>query len=319
MKTILVAGGAGFVGSNLCKTLLENGDFVICMDDITTGRTINVSNLPHNNNFKFVKYDITRGRFGLSRYKLDQIYNLASPASPPAYQADPIKTIKTNVIGTMKLLEFAQYHNASFLQASTSEIYGNPLIHPQPEEYYGNVNTVGPRSCYDEAKRMTETLCYEYGKQYDLDYKIIRIFNTYGPNMDPKDGRVVSNFINQALKNENITIYGNGSQTRSFCYVDDLVNGIIKMMNSNSHGPINLGNPGEFTIGELAKLVIELTNSKSKIEMSPLPQDDPLQRKPVIEKAKKELGWEPTINLQTGLVKTIDYFSSILNAETVRV
>lgn len=311
MKNILITGGAGFVGSNLCKRLLDEKNNVICVDNFNTGRKVNIQHLIDHENFQLIEHDII-DEFPVEEldWMPHQIYNLASPASPPAYQKFPIYTINTNFTGAQRMLGLAGDYGASILQASTSEIYGDPEVHPQPESYWGNVNTLGPRSCYDESKRIAETLCYEYGKMLGIDYKIIRIFNTYGPNMDPKDGRVVSNFINQALANEDITIYGEGSQTRSFQYVDDLVEGMIRTMNTeNFHGPVNLGNPGEFTMNQLAEIVLDMIpESTSKIIYEALPVDDPMVRKPVIDIAKKVLDWEPTVSLKEGLVKTIEYF-----------
>lgn len=307
MKRILVTGGAGFIGSHLCKRLVEKGEDVICLDNLFTGSKKNIDNLMDYHNFEFIRHDVTKDIL----LEVDQIYNLACPASPVHYQYNPVKTINTSVMGAIHMLDLAYQVKARVLQASTSEVYGNPLVHPQPEEYWGNVNPIGIRSCYDEGKRVAETLFFDYHRQYKVDIKVIRIFNTYGPNMNSNDGRVVSNFIVQALKGEDITIFGDGSQTRSFCYVDDLVEGMIRMMNSRDGftGPVNLGNPGEFTMLELANKVIELTDSNSKIVYKPLPQDDPTQRKPVIDLAKKELDWEPTIMLEEGLRKTIEYFS----------
>lgn len=286
-KRILVTGGAGFIGSHLCKRLLETGNEVICLDNLFTGSKDNIRELFSNPDFEFIRKDVTED----INVECDQIYNLACPASPIHYQYDPIKTIKTSFIGALHVLGLAKRCHATVLQASTSEVYGNPEVHPQPESYWGHVNPDGIRSCYDEGKRVAETLFFDYHRQHGVDIKVVRIFNTYGPNMRGDDGRVVSNFIVQALNGEDITIYGDGSQTRSFCYVDDLVEGLIKMMNSRKGftGPVNLGNPGEFTMLELAQKVIELTNSKSKIIYLPLPQDDPTQRKPVIDLAKKEL------------------------------
>lgn len=306
MKRILVTGGAGFVGSNLCEKLLNDGNYVICLDNFFTGSKANVEKFANNSNFELVNHDVTDEYLN----EVDQIYNLACPASPPHYQYDPIKTMKTSVLGIINMLELAKKCNATILQASTSEVYGNPNVHPQLESYWGNVNPIGIRSCYDEGKRCAETLMMDYHRQFGIDTKIVRIFNTYGPNMAQNDGRVVSNFILQALKNEDITIYGDGSQTRSFCYVDDLVEGLIKMMNSKLTGPVNLGNPSERTVLDFAKLVIELTNSKSKIINRPLPSDDPTKRRPDISLAKQELGWEPTVDIVEGLNKTIEYFKS---------
>lgn len=306
MKRILVTGGAGFIGSHLCRRLVDIGDEVICADNLFTGSKRNMEPLFEYHNFEFWRHDITKELL----VEVDQIYNLACPASPVHYQYNPVKTMKTSVLGAINMLGLAKRVKARILQASTSEVYGNPSVHPQPEEYWGNVNPVGIRSCYDEGKRAAETLFFDYHRQNNVDIKVIRIFNTYGPNMNPDDGRVVSNFIVQALKGDALTIYGDGSQTRSFCYVDDLIEGMIRMMNSREGftGPVNLGNPGEFTMLELAEKVLELTGSKSKIVYKPLPQDDPTQRKPVIELAKKELGWEPKIQLEEGLTKTISYF-----------
>ena len=310
---VLVTGGAGFIGSHLCERLLNDGYEVICMDNLFTGQKDNIRHLMDNPYFEFIRKDVTEDIY----VECDQIYNLACPASPIHYQYDPIKTIKTSFIGSLHALGLAKRCHARILQASTSEVYGDPEIHPQPETYWGHVNPDGIRSCYDEGKRAAETLFFDYHRQHGVDIKVIRIFNTYGPNMRGDDGRVVSNFIVQALKGEDITIYGDGSQTRSFCYVDDLVEAMIRMMNSREGftGPVNLGNPGEFTMLELAKKVIELTGSKSKIIYLPLPQDDPTQRKPVIDLAKKELGWEPTIPLEEGLKRTIEYFRKALDME----
>lgn len=305
-KRVLVTGGAGFIGSHLCERLLDLGYEVICMDNLFTGQKDNIRHLLNNPYFEFIRKDVTED----IQVECDQIYNLACPASPIHYQYDPIKTIKTSFIGALHVLGLAKRCNATVLQASTSEVYGDPEVHPQPETYWGHVNPDGIRSCYDEGKRAAETLFFDYHRQHGVNIKVVRIFNTYGPNMRGDDGRVVSNFIVQALKGEDITIYGDGSQTRSFCYVDDLVEALIKMMNSRKEftGPVNLGNPGEFTMLELAQKVIDLTGSKSKITYMPLPQDDPTQRKPVIELAKKELDWQPTIPLEEGLKKTIEYF-----------
>ena len=310
-KRALVTGGAGFIGSHLCERLLELGYEVICMDNLFTGQKDNIRHLLNNPYFEFIRKDVLED----IHVECDQIYNLACPASPVHYQYDPIKTIKTSFIGALHVLGLAKRCNATVLQASTSEVYGDPEIHPQPETYWGHVNPDGIRSCYDEGKRAAETLFFDYHRQHGVNIKVVRIFNTYGPNMRGDDGRVVSNFIVQALKNQNITIYGNGKQTRSFCYVDDLVEALIKMMNSKKSftGPVNLGNPGEFTMLELAKKVIKLTGSKSKIVYKPLPQDDPTQRKPVIDLAKKELKWKPTISLDEGLKKTIEYFRNVID------
>ena len=310
-KRILVTGGAGFIGSHLCKRLVEEGNDVICLDNFFTGSKGNIGGLLDYHNFELIRHDVVQEIL----LEVDQIYNLACPASPVHYQYNPVKTIKTSVMGAINMLGLAKRVRARILQASTSEVYGNPTVHPQPEEYWGNVNPIGIRSCYDEGKRVAETLFFDYHRQNDVDIKVIRIFNTYGPNMSANDGRVVSNFIVQALKDEDITIYGDGTQTRSFCYVDDLVEGMIRMMNSRDGftGPVNLGNPGEFTMLELAEKVIELTGSKSKIIHQPLPADDPTQRKPVIDLAKKELGWKPKIKLDDGLLKTMDYFKKEVN------
>ena len=307
MKRILITGGAGFIGSHLCERLLNEGNEVICLDNFFTGSKENIRHLLDNSRFELVRHDVTKEYYA----EVDQIYNMACPASPPHYQYNPIKTIKTSVLGVMNMLGLAKRCCATILQASTSEVYGNPLIHPQTEGYWGNVNPIGIRSCYDEGKRCAETLMMDYHRQNNVDTRIIRIFNTYGPNMDPNDGRVVSNFIVQALQNKDITMYGDGTQTRSFCYVSDLVDGIIKMMNNEQKfiGPVNLGNPSERTVYNLAELIINLTNSNSKIKFAPLPQDDPLQRKPDISLAKKELCWEPKVDIEEGLLKTIEYFA----------
>lgn len=309
MSRVLVTGGAGFLGSHLCDKLINAGDEVICVDNLFTGSKNNIRHLLNNPNFEFIRHDVTQPLY----VEVDQIYNLACPASPPHYQYNPIKTAKTSVFGAMNMLGLAKRVNARILQASTSEVYGDPEIHPQPESYRGNVNTIGIRSCYDEGKRMAETLFFDYHRQHNVDIRVIRIFNTYGPRMNPNDGRVVSNFIVQALKGEDITIYGDGQQTRSFCYVDDLIEGMYLMMNcDNFTGPVNIGNPGEFTMIELAEKVIKLTGSQSKLVYRPLPSDDPTQRKPIIDLAKEKLGWAPTINLDQGLEKTIQYFKTIL-------
>lgn len=309
-KRILVTGGAGFLGSHLCETLLNQGNEVVCLDNYFTGQKKNIVHLLDNPYFELIRHDVTMPFF----IEVDEIYNLACPASPIHYQYNPIKTVKTSVMGAINMLGLAKRIKAKVLQASTSEVYGDPEVHPQKEEYWGNVNPIGERSCYDEGKRCAETLFVNYHKQNNVRIKIMRIFNTYGPRMHPNDGRVVSNFIVQALKGNDITVYGNGNQTRSFCYVDDLLDGMIKLMNTDDSitGPINVGNPGEFSILELAEMVIGLTNSKSKIIYSDLPSDDPMQRKPDITKAKEILNWEPKIKLEDGLVKTIAYFDSIL-------
>lgn len=310
MNRVLVAGGAGFLGSNLCKYLLEKDNKVICVDNFITGSENNLTQFINNPNFEFIKHDVTEPLF----INVDQIYNLACPASPIHYQRDPISTIKTSVLGALNLLELAKNNKASILQASTSEVYGDPDVSPQNEDYRGRVNTVGPRACYDEGKRVVETLFFEYYKQYNVKTKIIRIFNTYGPNMNLNDGRVVSNFIIQALMGNDITIYGDGSQTRSFCYVNDLIDGMVKMMNVRSDfiGPVNIGNPQEITILELAEKVIEMTKTDSKLVFKELPRDDPKQRKPDIFLAKNKLKWEPKIKLNEGLKYTIDYFEKCL-------
>ncbi len=308
MKRILVTGGAGFVGSNLCARLLKEGSHVICVDNLYTGRMVNIEPFLSNPEFEFLNHNIIEP---LELENIDEIYNLACPASPPHYQKSPTYTTKTCILGIINMLELATKNNAKIMQFSTSEVYGDPLVHPQVESYRGNVNPIGIRSCYDEGKRCAETLCFDYNREFRTKVKVIRIFNTYGPMMDPKDGRVVSNFIIQALKGEDITIYGDGSQTRSFCYVDDLVEGIIRMMNSRDDflGPVNLGNPGEFTIRELADIVLEMTGTKSKLVCMDLPKDDPTQRRPDITLAKSELGgWEPEVPLREGLVPTIEYF-----------
>ncbi len=311
MKRILVTGGAGFIGSHLCERLLHEGNEVICLDNFFTGSKLNILHLIKHPYFELVRHDVTFPFYA----EVDEIYNLACPASPVHYQYNPIKTIKTSVMGSINMLGLAKRIKAKILQASTSEIYGDPKIHPQPEEYWGNVNPVGPRSCYDEGKRCAETIFMDYHNQNKVKIKIIRIFNTYGPRMDPNDGRVVSNFIVQALSNKSITIYGNGLQTRSFQYVDDLTEALIRSMATPDEitGPLNIGNPEEFTILELAKIIKELTRSTSEIIFSPLPQDDPIQRQPVIDKANKLLGnWNPAVPLREGLVKTIEYFRKIL-------
>jgi len=309
---ILVTGGTGFIGSNLCKKLVQNkNNHVICLDNNFTGNLNNIKNLRSNDNFEFIRHDICKEIL----LEVDQIYNLACPASPKDYQYNGIKTIKTNILGTLNILGLAKRTKARILLSSTSEIYGDPLVHPQKEDYWGNVNPIGPRSCYDEGKRLAETLMMEYNRSCDVDIRIARIFNTYGPNLNKNDGRVISNFINQALENNDITIYGDGSQTRSFCYVDDLVNGLILLMNSNTSNdttyPFNLGNPNELNMNELAESIIKLTNSNSKIIYTPLPKDDPMQRKPDITRAKNILKWLPKVNLNDGLIKTINYFKSI--------
>ncbi len=310
MKRILITGGAGFLGSRLCDRLVKEGNHVICLDNLFTGNEKNIKHLFHHPHFEFLLKDVTEPL----DVAVDEIYNAACPASPPHYQKSPTFTTKTCVLGMINMLELATRHQAKILQFSTSEVYGDPLIHPQPEKYRGHVNPIGIRACYDEGKRCAETLCFDYRREFVTRIKVIRIFNTYGPNMDSMDGRVVSNFIMQALKGEDITVYGDGSQTRSFCYVDDLVEGIIRMMNSREDfsGPVNLGNPGEFTIKELAELILERIPSKSKIVYKKLPKDDPMQRRPVIDLACRELGWEPSIELKDGLAPTISYFKEYL-------
>lgn len=309
-KRILVTGGAGFLGSHLSDRLLKEGNEVLCLDNFFTGSRQNIHHLLGHKNFELIRHDVTFPTY----LEVDEIYNLACPASPVHYQFDPVQTTKTSVIGAINMLGLAKRLKIKVLQASTSEVYGDPEVHPQSETYKGNVNTIGPRACYDEGKRCAETLFFDYHRQHNVNIKVMRIFNTYGPRMNPNDGRVVSNFIVQALKGEDITIYGDGSQTRSFCYVDDLIDGMYRLMNSRDGftGPVNIGNPNEFTMLELATLVIELTNSKSKLTFMPLPQDDPLQRKPTIALAKEELQWEPKIQLKEGLNNTIAYFDSIL-------
>ncbi len=314
MKRILVTGGAGFIGSHLCERLLNEGNEVLCLDNFFTGSKRNILHLMDNHRFELVRHDITEPIL----LEVDQIYHFACPASPIHYQYNPVKTIKTNVMGTINMLGLAKRVKARIMLASTSEVYGDPKVHPQREDYWGNVNPIGIRSCYDEGKRVAETLMMDYHRQNKVDIKIIRIFNTYGPRMAPNDGRVVSNFIIQALKGQDITVFGDGSQTRSFCYIDDLVTGTLKMMNVEDFtGPVNLGNPHEFTILELAEKVIELTGSKSRIVFKPLPQDDPTQRKPDISLAREKLRWEPTIQLTEGLKKTIDYFERLLSGQPI--
>lgn len=309
MKRILVTGGAGFLGSHLCERLLNEGNEVVCVDNYFTGNKQHIIHLMQNPNFELIRHDVIQPIY----LEVDEIYNLACPASPIHYQYNPIKTVKTSVMGAINMLGLAKRINAKILQASTSEVYGDPNLHPQPEEYWGNVNPIGLRSCYDEGKRCAETLFFDYHRQNKVRIKVIRIFNTYGPNMHPQDGRVVSNFIMQALHNENITIYGSGEQTRSFCYCDDLIEAMIRMMNTDDSvtGPINIGNPNEFTIRQLAEMVIKLTGSKSKIVYLPAVADDPTQRQPTINKAREILHWEPTVQLRDGLRKTIDYFKKL--------
>lgn len=307
---VLVTGGAGFLGSHLCERLLQDGHDVLCVDNFFTGRKRNIAHLMNNPYFEVMRHDVTFPLY----VEVDQIYNLACPASPVHYQHDPVQTTKTSVHGAINMLGLAKRLRARIFQASTSEVYGDPEVHPQPESYWGKVNPIGIRSCYDEGKRCAETLFFDYYRQHNLPIKVARIFNTYGPRMHPNDGRVVSNFVVQALKGEDITIYGEGQQTRSFCYVDDLIEGFVRLMNSPEEltGPVNLGNPGEFTIKELAERVIELTGSSSKLIFQPLPQDDPKQRQPDIQLARSELGWEPNIKLDDGLRKTITYFDELL-------
>ena len=314
MKKILITGGAGFLGSHLCEKLLNLGNEVICVDNFYTGGKQNIAHLLDNPYFEVIRHDVCFPLY----IEVDEIYNLACPASPIHYQHDPVQTTKTSVHGAINMLGLAKRTKAKILQASTSEVYGDPEVHPQPESYWGRVNPIGIRSCYDEGKRCAETLFFDYYRQHKLDIKVVRIFNTYGPNMHPNDGRVVSNFIVQALKNEDITVYGEGSQTRSFCYVDDLIDGFVLMMNSKQGftGPVNMGNPDEFTILELAQKVIDITGSRSKIIHKPLPSDDPKQRKPDITLAKQELDWEPKIKLKDGLVKAIGYFENLLMSQS---
>jgi len=311
----MVTGGAGFLGSHLCESLLNEGHDVLCVDNFFTGSKDNIQHLLPNSRFELMRHDVTFPLY----VEVDQIYNFACPASPVHYQFDPVQTTKTSVHGAINMLGLAKRVRARILQASTSEVYGDPEVHPQTEEYWGRVNPIGIRSCYDEGKRCAETLFFDYHRQHSLDIKVVRIFNTYGPRMHPEDGRVVSNFIVQALRGEDITIYGDGMQTRSFCYVDDLISGIIKMMQSESvfTGPVNLGNPSEFTIAELAKKVISMVNSKSRVIHLPLPQDDPKQRQPNIALAREKLDWEPTVSLDNGLVKTISYFEKLLSVNAL--
>ena len=306
MTQVLVTGGAGFLGSHLCDRLIARGDEVLCVDNFYTGGKANVRHLMGNKNFELMRHDVTFPLY----VEVDRIFNLACPASPVHYQHDPVQTTKTSVHGAINMLGLAKRLKARILQASTSEIYGDPSMHPQREEYWGNVNPIGPRSCYDEGKRCAETLFFDYWRQHQLAIKVIRIFNTYGPRMQPDDGRVVSNFIVQALKGDPITLYGDGQQTRSFCYVDDLIEGMLRLMDSDKAitGPINVGNPVEFTMRELAELVVAITGSKSTIAFRPLPQDDPKQRRPDITRAKKLLGWAPEVKLEDGLARTIEYF-----------
>ncbi len=309
MKNILITGGAGFIGSHLSEKLLNEGNHVICLDNFFTGSRKNIEHLMDNKEFELIRHDIVEPIL----IEVDEIYNLACPASPVHYQYNAIKTIKTSVLGVTNMLGLAKRAKAKILQASTSEVYGDPLVHPQREDYWGNVNTIGIRSCYDEGKRVAETLMMDYHRQHNVDIKIIRIFNTYGPRMAENDGRVVSNFIVQALKGQDITIYGDGSQTRSFCYVDDLVRGMTALMNKEGFmGPVNVGNDGEYTIKELAEMIIELTNSNSKIVYKPLPSDDPCKRRPDLTLARRELGYEPEVHVKDGLKKTIEYFAGVI-------
>ncbi|MBN2402037.1 MAG: SDR family oxidoreductase [Spirochaetes bacterium] len=309
-RRILVTGGAGFIGSHLCEYLIDQGNEVICLDNFFTGQKDNITHLAGRDKFELIRHDIVFPIF----LEVDEIYNLACPASPIHYRYNPVKTVKTNVMGSINMLGLAKRVKAKILQASTSEVYGDPDIHPQKEDYWGRVNPIGQRACYDEGKRCAETLFFDYHRQNNVNIRVVRIFNTYGPRMKPDDGRVVSNFIFQALKNEDITIYGKGSQTRSFCYVDDMIKGIVSLMNAPDDliGPVNLGNPVEFTILELAEKILELTSSKSKIKYNPLPEDDPIRRKPDISLAKEKLSWEPRIKTEEGLKKTISYFDGIL-------
>ncbi|MCI5192329.1 MAG: SDR family oxidoreductase [Candidatus Electrothrix sp. AU1_5] len=313
MKRVLITGGAGFLGSHLCEQLLNDGHEVICVDNCFTGNKQNIIHLMDNPYFEFIRHDITFPLY----VEVDEIYNLACPASPVHYQYDPVQTTKTTVHGAINMLGLAKRIQAKILQASTSEVYGDPSVHPQPETYWGNVNPIGIRSCYDEGKRCAETLFFDYYRQHQLRIKVARIFNTYGPRMHPDDGRVVSNFIVQALKNKPLTVYGDGSQTRSFCYVDDMIEGFVRLMGTGDDftGPVNLGNPGEFTILELAEQVLEMTDSKSEIQFNPLPHDDPKQRKPDISLAKRELDWQPKVKLEEGLVKTIEYFDNLMKTQ----
>jgi len=314
-KRVLVTGGAGFLGSHLCERLLERGDEVLCVDNFFSSTRHNVAHLLDNHRMELLRHDVTFPLY----VEVDEIFNLACPASPVHYQFDPVQTTKTSVIGAINMLGLAKRLKVGVLQASTSEVYGDPTTHPQTEEYWGNVNPIGMRSCYDEGKRCAETLFFDYWRQHNMPIKVVRIFNTYGPRMHPYDGRVVSNFIVQSLQGENITIYGDGSQTRSFCYVDDLIEGMLRMMNTppDMTGPINIGNPAEFTIRELAETIIGLTSSSSKLIFKPLPSDDPKQRKPDIAKAGAILGWKPKTELRDGLVKTVAYFNTLLSAGTM--
>jgi UDP-glucuronate decarboxylase len=317
-KTVLVAGGAGFVGSHLCDTLLADGHEVICVDSFLTGSLRNIMPLQNNPRFRMIRHDVCE-KLSINQ-EIDQIYNLACPASPPQYQADPIHTMMTSVCGTGHLLELAEKHGASFLQASTSEVYGDPKEHPQREDYWGHVNCTGPRACYDEGKRAAEALCFDALRMGNVDARVVRIFNTYGPRMQPNDGRIISNLIVQALRDEPLTIYGTGKQTRSFCYVSDLVDGLFRLMNlqPNPGVPVNLGNPGEFTIGELAEMVLANVTTRSTIVHEPLPADDPQRRRPDITRAKNLLGWEPLVPLSEGLLQTIDWFEQTLKQRPLK-
>ena len=315
-RRVLVTGGAGFLGSHLIDRLLERGDEVLCVDNLFTGTKRNLDHLHDEPRFEFVRHDVTFPLF----VEVDEIYNLACPASPVHYQYDPIQTTKTSVHGAINMLGLAKRLRSRILQASTSEVYGDPAVHPQVEEYWGNVNPIGERSCYDEGKRCAETLFFDYHRQVGLEIKVARIFNTYGPRMHPNDGRVVSNFIVRALRDEPIPIYGDGSQTRSFCYVDDLIDGLVRLMDSppGITGPVNIGNPGEFTVRQLADLVVELTGSSSQLELHPLPSDDPARRRPDITRATEDLGWAPTVDLRDGLTRTIEYFDGLLSEPSGR-
>ena len=310
-KRVLVTGGAGFLGSHLCERLIGDGHDVLCVDNYFTGRRDNIAHLLDDPHFEAMRHDVTHPLF----VEVDEIYNLACPASPPHYQADPVQTVKTSVIGAMNMLGLAKRLKAQVFQASTSEVYGDPVMHPQPESYRGNVNPIGPRACYDEGKRCAETLFFDYYRQHNLRIRVVRIFNTYGPRMHPNDGRVVSNFIVQALKNEPITLYGDGSQTRAFCYVDDLIEGFIRMMDAPDDitGPMNLGNPVETSVAELAEMIVDLVGSRSRVTYRPLPVDDPIQRLPDISQASALLSWKPRVQLRTGLQRTIAYFDRLLS------
>ena len=313
MKTILVTGGAGFLGSHLCDRLIERGDEVICVDNFFTGRKENIRHLLNHPRFELIRHDIVHPIV----LEVDQVYNLACPASPEHYQFNPIKTIKTSTVGMVNMLGLAKRCKARLLQASTSEVYGDPDVHPQTESYWGHVNPIGPRSCYDEGKRVAESLCVNYAHEHRMEVRLIRIFNTYGPRMDPRDGRVISNFIMQALRGEPLTVYGDGQQTRSFCFVSDLIEGMMRLMDYEGHdpGPVNIGNPGEYSMRQMAEAIVKLTGSSAPIEQRPLPQDDPRRRCPDIGQAKKLLGWEPKVSLESGLRKTIEYYQSVLAEE----